>query len=184
MSWNDLFVNMDNTNFFNFSFLPKYGSAFVRGFEYTLLLAVVSVLLAVIPALLLASRFVEGRGVGLLSSVTGRLRMGWLGRSLLLALAVFVVYFAVVLGWSARNGGPVDLSDLYDLPRSRQVLELATTRIMDAVTALVAELREEAAPAQRWSFRSHRREPVIRELPSTVPPERGDAADDSDEGSR
>ena len=41
MSWNDLFVNMDNTNFFNFSFLPKYGSAFVRGFEYTLLLAVV-----------------------------------------------------------------------------------------------------------------------------------------------
>ena len=54
MSWNDLFVNMDNTNFFNFSFLPKYGSAFVRGFEYTLLLAVVSVLLAVLPALLLA----------------------------------------------------------------------------------------------------------------------------------
>ena len=54
MSWNDLFVNMDNTNFFNFSFLPKYGAAFVRGFEYTLLLAVVSVLLAVIPALLLA----------------------------------------------------------------------------------------------------------------------------------
>ena len=54
MSWNDLFVNMDNTNFFNFSFLPKYGSAFVRGFEYTLLLAVVSVLLAILPALGLA----------------------------------------------------------------------------------------------------------------------------------
>ena len=54
MSWNDLFVNMGNTNFFNFSFLPKYASAFLRGFEYTLLLAVVSVLLAVIPALLLA----------------------------------------------------------------------------------------------------------------------------------
>ncbi len=47
MSWNDLFVNMDNTNFFNFSFLPKYASAFLRGFEYTLLLAVVSELLAV-----------------------------------------------------------------------------------------------------------------------------------------
>ena len=65
MSWNDLFVNMDNTNFFNFSFLPKYGSAFVRGFEYTLLLAVVSVLLAVIPALLLAmmrlSKIMAGR---------------------------------------------------------------------------------------------------------------------------
>ena len=53
MSWNDLFVNMDNTNFFNFSFLPKYASAFLRGFEYTLLLAVVSVLLAVTAAAVL-----------------------------------------------------------------------------------------------------------------------------------
>ncbi|MGV2902075.1 lysostaphin resistance A-like protein, partial [Microbacterium sp. AGC62] len=34
----------------------------------------------------------------------GRLRMGWLGRSLLLALAVFVVYFAVVLGVAAATG--------------------------------------------------------------------------------
>ena len=40
--------------FFNFSFFPKYGTAFIRGIEYTLLLAIVSVLLAVIPALLLA----------------------------------------------------------------------------------------------------------------------------------
>ena len=64
MSWNDLFVNMDNTNFFNFSFLPKYGSAFVRGFEYTLLLAVVSVLLAVIPALLLALMLLALAGCG------------------------------------------------------------------------------------------------------------------------
>ena len=52
--WSDLFANMSNTNFFNFSFLPKYLPAFVKGFEYTLLLAVVSVALAVIPALLLA----------------------------------------------------------------------------------------------------------------------------------
>ena len=71
MSWNDMFVNMGNTNFFNFSFLPKYAGAFVRGFEYTLLLAVVSVLLAVIPALLLAlmrlskNRFIIHRSVPL-----------------------------------------------------------------------------------------------------------------------
>ena len=64
--WSDLFANMSNTNFFNFSFLPKYLPAFVKGFEYTLLLAVVSVALAVIPALLLAmmrlskNRFVRG----------------------------------------------------------------------------------------------------------------------------
>ncbi|NLU25426.1 MAG: amino acid ABC transporter permease [Clostridiales bacterium] len=45
---------MEPTSFFNFSFLPKYLPAFVKGFEYTLLLAVVSVALAVIPALLLA----------------------------------------------------------------------------------------------------------------------------------
>lgn len=69
-----------------------------------LFLALVLPLILMIPALLLASRIVEGRGVGLLSSVTGRLRMGWLGRSLLLALAVFVVYFAVVLGVAAATG--------------------------------------------------------------------------------
>jgi len=69
-----------------------------------LLVALVLPLILMIPALLVASRLIEGRGVGLLSSVTGRLRMGWLGKSLLLALAVFVVYFAVVLGWSAAVG--------------------------------------------------------------------------------
>ena len=54
MWWSSLFTDMRPSDFFNFSFLPKYGVAFVRGVEYTLLLAVVSVLLAVIPALLLA----------------------------------------------------------------------------------------------------------------------------------
>ena len=52
--WSDLFTNMDSASFFNFSFLPKYIPAFVRGLEYTLLLSVVSVALAVIPALVLA----------------------------------------------------------------------------------------------------------------------------------
>lgn len=49
MWWSSLFTDMRPSDFFNFSFLPKYGTAFVRGIEYTLLLAVVSVLLAVIP---------------------------------------------------------------------------------------------------------------------------------------
>ncbi|QNA93203.1 MULTISPECIES: CPBP family intramembrane glutamic endopeptidase [unclassified Microbacterium] len=69
-----------------------------------LLVAMVLPLILMIPALLLASRIVEGRGIGLLSSVSGRLRMRWLGKSLLLAFGVFVVYFAVVLGWSAATG--------------------------------------------------------------------------------
>ena len=47
-------TDQNTTDFFNFSFLPKYGTAFVRGIEYTLLLAVVSVLLAILPALGLA----------------------------------------------------------------------------------------------------------------------------------
>ncbi|WEK60468.1 MAG: type II CAAX endopeptidase family protein [Candidatus Microbacterium colombiense] len=72
-----------------------------------LLVALVLPLILMIPALFAASRIVEGRGVGLLSSVAGRLRFGWLGKSLLLALAVFVVYFAVLLGWSAVAGEPV-----------------------------------------------------------------------------
>lgn len=45
---------MSTTSFFNFSFLPKYGTMFVQGIEYTLLLSVFAVLLAIIPAMLLA----------------------------------------------------------------------------------------------------------------------------------
>ena len=64
--WSSLFVDMSPASFFNFSFLPKYGKFFLQGVEYTLILAVVSVLLAVIPALLLAlmrlskSRLIKG----------------------------------------------------------------------------------------------------------------------------
>ena len=45
---------MSTTSFFNFSFLPKYWTMFVQGIEYTLLLSVFAVLLAIIPAMLLA----------------------------------------------------------------------------------------------------------------------------------
>ena len=54
MWWSNLFLGMSPASFFNFSFLPKYGPYFCRGIAYTILLAVVSVLLAVIPALFLA----------------------------------------------------------------------------------------------------------------------------------
>lgn len=97
-------------------FVPEWGAELqflVTTLEYFdldrpwLLIALALPLVLMIPALLLASRIIEGRGVGLLSSVAGRLRMGWLGKSLLLALAVFVVYFAVVLGVSAATGEAV-----------------------------------------------------------------------------
>lgn len=54
MWWTNLFKDMSSTSFFNFSFLPTYTGYFLQGMAYTLLLAVVSVALAVIPALLLA----------------------------------------------------------------------------------------------------------------------------------
>jgi 1-acyl-sn-glycerol-3-phosphate acyltransferase len=51
-------------------------------------------------------------------------------------------------------GDPVDLSDLYDQPLSPQVLHEATERIMDAVTALVAELRGVHPPHRRLDPRA------------------------------
>lgn len=47
-------------------------------------------------------------------------------------------------------GKPVDLSDLQGGPVTRTTLEAATNRIMDALTGLVAELRGETPPAERW----------------------------------
>ena len=54
MWWSNLFADMSPASFFTLSFLPKYGLFFIQGIEYALLLAVVAVALAVIPALLLA----------------------------------------------------------------------------------------------------------------------------------
>ena len=53
--WQSLFTDMPAYAFFNFKFLPKYGYAVIQGVEYTLILSVVSVLLAVLPALMLAT---------------------------------------------------------------------------------------------------------------------------------
>jgi 1-acyl-sn-glycerol-3-phosphate acyltransferase len=46
-------------------------------------------------------------------------------------------------------GPPVDLCDLRGRPVSADVLHLATERILDAITALLAEVRGESAPAER-----------------------------------
>lgn len=66
--WQSLFEDMSSVNFFNFSFLPKYGYAVVQGVEYTLILSVISVLLAVLPALLLATmRLSKNRVIRMIS---------------------------------------------------------------------------------------------------------------------
>lgn len=54
MDMSSWFDGMSSSSFFNFSFLPQYWQYFLQALEYTLLLAVVSVLLAIIPALVLA----------------------------------------------------------------------------------------------------------------------------------
>ena len=52
-------------------------------------------------------------------------------------------------------GPPVDLSDLYDRPMDRATLREATDRIMAAITAIVADLRGETAPTDRFDARAH-----------------------------
>jgi 1-acyl-sn-glycerol-3-phosphate acyltransferase len=48
-----------------------------------------------------------------------------------------------------RVGKAIDLSDLADLPMDQATLEIATTRIVDAMTVLLAEIRDEQPPAER-----------------------------------
>ncbi|MHA7180920.1 lysophospholipid acyltransferase family protein [Arthrobacter sp. MDB2-24] len=47
-------------------------------------------------------------------------------------------------------GHPVDLSEFRDAPLTRTTLDAATDRILDAITELLAELRGEEPPAERW----------------------------------
>jgi 1-acyl-sn-glycerol-3-phosphate acyltransferase len=68
-----------------------------------------------------------------------------------------------------RVGDPVDLSDLREQPLSPPVLREATDRIMAAVTALLAEIRQEPAPEQRF-------DPVAMHVPQTGNPNRSKRA--------
>ena len=52
-----------------------------------------------------------------------------------------------------KAGDPVDLSDLLGLPRTAEVITQATARIMDALTELVADIRGETPPAERFDPR-------------------------------
>jgi len=52
-----------------------------------------------------------------------------------------------------KVGDPVPLDDLRAMPRTMDTINQATARIMDALTALVAELRHEQPPAERFDPR-------------------------------
>ena len=53
-------------------------------------------------------------------------------------------------------GAPVNLDDFRGLETDVNALNAATNRIMDAITALLEELRQEKAPATRWDRRNVR----------------------------
>ena len=109
MWWSNLFAGMSPANFFNFSFLPKYATSFVRGLEYTLLLAVVSVLLAIIPALLLAlMRLSKNR---IVRSISGAYIALFRSTPLLVQLSIiFYGLFSVIKIPSVVILGFIDLS--------------------------------------------------------------------------
>jgi 1-acyl-sn-glycerol-3-phosphate acyltransferase len=52
-----------------------------------------------------------------------------------------------------KVGDPVPLDDLRAMPHTMGTINQATTRIMDALTALVADLRHEQPPAERYDPR-------------------------------
>ena len=52
-------------------------------------------------------------------------------------------------------GDPVDLSAWADAPRTSATYAAATTAVMNAITALLEELRGETAPAERWDPAQH-----------------------------
>lgn len=60
-----------------------------------------------------------------------------------------------------RFGDPVDLSDLAGRPLDTETLTIATTRLMDAITALQAELRGETPPSVR--FNPKHRKPEVEQ---------------------
>ncbi|WEK59657.1 MAG: lysophospholipid acyltransferase family protein [Candidatus Microbacterium colombiense] len=52
-------------------------------------------------------------------------------------------------------GDPVDVSDLRGRAGEQAALNEATSRLMNAITALLEELRDAKAPAERWNPSSH-----------------------------
>ena len=76
------------------------------------LAVLLGLLIMMLPALLLAARWTGSRPAGLLSSVTGRLRLRWLGTATVLAFAVWVPVTAVWVGVeaAARTPGSVPVA--------------------------------------------------------------------------
>ena len=140
--WSNLFVGMSPASFFNFSFLPKYGVYFLQALGYTLLLAVISVLLAVIPALLLAfmrlskNKFVRGISGAYIA----------IFRSTPLLVQLSIIYFGFLSTFHASSPAlwPSRSTARPTLPRSSARASLPSTRARPR-------------PRARWVFPPRRR---------------------------
>ncbi len=76
------------------------------------------------------------------------------------AQALFPRYAKRLYTWPRKRvrvlvGDPVDLSEFKDRPLDKSTLVAATEKIMAAITELLAELRGEEAPAERWDPSAH-----------------------------
>ncbi|QIK84969.1 1-acyl-sn-glycerol-3-phosphate acyltransferase [Sanguibacter sp. HDW7] len=79
---------------------------------------------------------------------------------------------------SVHAGPPVDLDDLYGRPLDTATLREATERVMDAITAILADIRGEEPPAVRYDMRAALRAAQADPAKTPVGPSRGTPADD------
>ena len=94
-----------------------------------------------LPAVMLAMRLVGARPAGSLSSVTGRLRWGWLGRCLGFAAVSYAVGTALSIGLSVLQG-----------EQSRVSIDASTVGWMVVVIVLLVPLQ---ATAEEYVFRGY-----------------------------
>ncbi|MPY09337.1 lysophospholipid acyltransferase family protein [Arthrobacter bussei] len=64
-------------------------------------------------------------------------------------------------------GDPVDLSEFRGAPLTRTTLDAATERILDAITELLAELRGEPSPTERWDPAAKQQKSTGRDFGAT-----------------
>lgn len=102
----------------------------------TFVVAMLSIIL-LLPALLIASRVVAGRGLGLLSSVTGRLRWRWMLRCLGLAAAVFALQTSISMGISLAQGEDLFVTDVTGPPWPMLLLVILLVPLQSATEEYV-----------------------------------------------
>ena len=59
-------------------------------------------------------------------------------------------------------GAPIDLDDLREQPVTEQLLQIGTTRLLDTITSMEAEIRGETPPNGRWNMATGERLPVAK----------------------